>query len=155
MAVNAIMKNLFDTPVYNEAINRLNRLSPESQRQWGKMDVAQMLAHVSQSFKVPLTKSKLPRIFIGRILGPLFKSKLYNDIPWKKNLPTSPDFKIRDSREFEAEKENLRRLVETFYTWGPEGITKHPHPFFGSFTPEQWGQSMYKHLDHHFQQFGV
>ncbi|MFM6925379.1 MAG: hypothetical protein ACKOU7_07730 [Ferruginibacter sp.] len=26
---------------------------------------------------------------------------------------------------------------------------------FGSFTPEQWGQSMYKHLDHHLMQFGV
>jgi hypothetical protein len=69
-AVKAIMKNLFDTPVYNEAITRLNRLSPESQRQWGKMDVAQMLAHVSQSFKVPLTKSKLPRIFHREIIGP-------------------------------------------------------------------------------------
>ena len=30
-----------------------------------------------------------------------------------------------------------------------------PHPVFGSFTPEQWGQMQYKHLDHHLRQFNV
>ncbi len=31
----------------------------------------------------------------------------------------------------------------------------HPHPAFGPFTKEQWGQLQYKHLDHHLKQFGV
>ncbi len=29
------------------------------------------------------------------------------------------------------------------------------HPLFGKLTPEQWGKSIYKHLDHHLQQFDV
>ncbi|RYG41811.1 MAG: DUF1569 domain-containing protein, partial [Chitinophagaceae bacterium] len=37
---------------------------------------------------------------------------------------------------------------------GPDGISKFPHPVFGHFTPQQWGQSMFKHLDHHLRQFG-
>jgi hypothetical protein len=53
------------------------------------------------------------------------------------------------------EKEALLELVNKFYASGPAGITKFPHPFFGSFTPDQWGKSMYKHLDHHLRQFGV
>ena len=149
------MKNLFEADVYNEINQRLNNLTSESKRNWGKMDVAQMMAHTAEAFKVPLTKTKLPRMFMGRLIGWMIKSKLYNDSPWKQNLPTAPNFIIKDSRVFDAEKQQLTELINAFYKAGPDGISKYPHPFFGKFTPEQWGKSMYKHLDHHFQQFGV
>ncbi|MEP7144783.1 MAG: hypothetical protein ABI707_18005 [Ferruginibacter sp.] len=48
------MKSLFDTGTYTEVMQRLNNLTPQSERKWGKMDVAQMLAHTTQAFKVPL-----------------------------------------------------------------------------------------------------
>jgi len=38
------MKNLFESTAYNEIIERLNNLSPQSKRKWGKMEVAQMMA---------------------------------------------------------------------------------------------------------------
>jgi hypothetical protein len=47
------VKNLFEPAVYTEITERVNRLSPESQRQWGKMTVSQMLAHCKEAFKVP------------------------------------------------------------------------------------------------------
>ena len=149
------MKNLFDKPAYNEITERVNRLSPGSKAQWGKMTVSQMLAHCKEAFKVPLSDKKLPRIFVGILLGWLFKSKLYNEEPWKRNLPTAPNFIIKGDRDFEKEKTELMELVNKFYNAGPSGITKYPHPFFGKFTPEQWGKSMYKHMDHHLMQFGV
>jgi len=149
------MKNLFDPTVYNEVKTRLGSLHPHSARQWGKMDIAQMMAHCKATFMVPLSKKKLPRSFLGRLLGWMIKSKLYNDVPWKKNLPTAADFVIKDVRDFDKERNELTGLVDAFYKAGPDGISKYPHPFFGSFTPEQWGQSMYKHLDHHLQQFGA
>lgn len=129
------MKSLFDTNTYDEVLQRLNNLKAQSQRNWGKMDVAQMLAHSTEAFKVPLSKKKIPRIFLGLLLGWMIKSKLYNDSPWKQNLPTG--------------------LIEAFHKAGPDGISKYPYPFFGKFTPDQCGKSMYKHLGHHFQQFGV
>ena len=58
------------------------------------MNIAQMLAHCTLAFKVPLTETPLPRRFIGRLLGHFIKAKMYNDALWKKNLPTSPDFLI-------------------------------------------------------------
>ncbi|MEP7108730.1 MAG: DUF1569 domain-containing protein [Ferruginibacter sp.] len=149
------MKNLFDPVTYNEIIQRLDNLTPQSQRKWGKMEVAQMLAHCKAVFRVPLSEKKLPRIFLGRLLGWMIKSKLYNDVPWKQNLPTAPDFKIKDQRIFDEEKKKLTELVDAFHKAGPDGISKYPHPFFGKFTTDQWGASMYKHLDHHLQQFGV
>ena len=57
------MKNLFDTTTYNEVMQRLSSLTPQSQRQWGKMDVAQMLAHNKEAFKVPLSDHPMHNIF--------------------------------------------------------------------------------------------
>ncbi|MEO6488805.1 MAG: DUF1569 domain-containing protein [Ferruginibacter sp.] len=149
------MQNLFEAVTYNEVIRRMEKISPNATAQWGKMSVAQMLAHCKQAFKVPLSEKRLPRIFIGRLIGWLIKAKLYDDDPWKKNLPTAPNFIIKDQRNFEEEKKGLLELVNKFYTAGPMGISKFPHPMFGTFTPEQWGMAMYKHLDHHLRQFGA
>lgn len=149
------MKNLFDKDTYTEIINRVNALTPQSQRQWGKMNVSQMLAHCKEAFKVPLSDKKMPRSFIGLLVGWIIKHKLYNDEPWKKNLPTAPDFIIKDDRNFEKEKQELTELINHFYNGGPEKVGRFPHPMFGTFTTEQWGRSMYKHLDHHLQQFNA
>ncbi len=149
------MKNLFDKDTYTEITNRINTLTSESQRQWGKMNVSQMLAHCKEAFKVPLSDKKMPRSFMGLLIGWMIKNKLHNDDPWKKNLPTAPNFIIKDDREFEKEKQELSELINQFYNGGPEKVGKFPHPMFGSFTTEQWGRSMYKHLDHHLQQFSA
>ena len=149
------MKNLFAKEAYNEIILRLNTLTPQTQRLWGKMDVAQMLAHCKEAFKVPLSDKKMPRMFIGLLIGWMIKPKLYNEDPWKKNLPTAPNFLIKDERNFEIEKQGLIGLINQFHNGTPATIGRFPHPMFGTFTTEQWGKSMYKHLDHHLQQFGV
>lgn len=149
------MKNLFDKETYNEICSRMNNLSAGSERQWGKMNAAQMLAHCKEAFKVPLSDKKMPRMLLGLLLGWAFKKKLYNEEPWKKNLPTAPNFIIKDDRNFEKEKQELMSMIDAFHQGGSGKVGKFPHPMFGSFTAEQWGQSMYKHLDHHLTQFGV
>lgn len=149
------MKSLFDKATYDEVINRINNLNAASQKQWGKMDASQMLAHCKEAFKVPLSEIKMPRLFMGRMLGWMVKPKMYGEAPWKKNLPTAPNFLIKDQRKFDVEKKELSDLITEFYTKGSGNVGKFPHPFFGAFTQEQWGKSMYKHLDHHLVQFGV
>lgn len=46
-------------------------------------------------------------------------------------------------------------LITKFSLGGETKVSSHPHPFFGKLTPMEWSVGMYKHLDHHFQQFGV
>ncbi len=149
------MKNLFDKPAYEEIISRMNKLSANSQQQWGKMDVAQMLAHCKEAFKVPLSESPLKRSFLGLLIGWMIKDKLHNDVPWKHNLPTAPQFIIKDSRNFEKEKNELLSLINKFHAGNPAVIEKIVHPMFGKFSGEQWGMAMYKHIDHHLMQFGA
>lgn len=148
------MKNLLENDAYEEITARVHKLSPESSAQWGKMNVAQMMAHVQQTFKVPLSDKPMPRLMIGRMIGWMIKPKLYNEAPWKQNLPTAPDFIIKDERDFITEKLALLNHVEEFHNAGAENIGRYPHPMFGRFTKEQWGKAMYKHVDHHLQQFG-
>jgi hypothetical protein len=149
------MKNLFNKSTLEEVTTRLNNLTPQSQRKWGKMDVAQMLAHCKEAFKVPLMQKSPPRILIGILLGWIMKSKLYNETPWKQNLPTAPQFIIKDERNFEQERTALLNLINQFHNDNPERVATIVHPMFGKYTGEQWGKSMYKHLDHHLMQFGV
>ena len=149
------MKSLFTEAAYAEILERLEKLSPESQSQWGKMNVAQMLAHCQEPLKVPLEKITLkPPNAIMKILFSFFKKSLYDDKPWKQGLLTSKEFKIVDERNFQEEKENLKSLLAEFYA--EKDKTKWPpHPFCGLFTTDQWGKMQYKHLDHHFRQFGA
>ena len=149
------VKSLFDKTVYDELMERINNLSTDSPRQWGRMSAAQMLAHCKAAFKVPLSEQPVPRMFLGRLLGWMVKSKLYGPKPYARNLPTSPDFIIKDQRDFDDEKGGLVNMVTAFHQKGPDRVGNYPHPFFGTFSKEQWGKSMWKHLDHHLRQFGV
>jgi hypothetical protein len=149
------MKNLFEPETVEEIKKRIDQLQPNSQRMWGNMEVAQMLAHCSAAMEVAVGEKNPPRMFIGRILGPFIKSAFTNEKPLKKNAPTDKSFLVIDQRNFEKEKTRLFKLINQFSAGGVEKVTKHPHSFFGKLTPIEWATGMYKHLDHHLRQFGV
>ena len=50
------MKNLFDARVADQVKTRLGKLEPQSERRWGKMTAAQMLAHCSVSMQWAVEK---------------------------------------------------------------------------------------------------
>jgi hypothetical protein len=146
------MKSLFDDEAYTEIKKRLKTLNSESELKWGKMDIGQALYHCQQPLNVSLGRGDVKKQFIP--LAFLFKKSLYNDKPWRQNLPTAKTFKISESKDFATEQEALETLVDEFHT--KKNQTQwDPHPIFGKFTPQQWGQMQYKHLDHHLKQFGA
>jgi hypothetical protein len=149
------MKSLYETAAVEDVKRRIGLLGPGSERLWGKMTAAQMLAHCSIGMETAVGDTVLPRMLIGRVLGPLVKAGYVNDKPMSRNGPTAPGLIVGDERDLVAEQGRLVRLIDRFYQAGPEGCTKAPHCFFGKLTPEEWAKGMYKHLDHHLQQFGV
>lgn len=146
------VKNLFDAATKAEIINRINSLTPESQPLWGKMNVAQMLRHCQMPMGVALGIHQLKGSFFMRLIGPLFKSLLYNNKPFKRNIATDKSFIIADSRHFAEEQGKLIDMVNRFTQ---ANLTDGEHPFFGKLTKDQWSTGTWKHLDHHLQQFGV
>jgi uncharacterized protein DUF1569 len=148
------MKNLFERETVDEVVARIDRLQPTSLRQWGKMDVAQMMAHCSITMDIASGRLNLPRVFIGRLIAPFFKSIYTNEKPFGKNGPTGKELVVADQRNFAHEQEQLKLKILSFYEGGEARCTRHPHPFFGALTPQAWSRGMYKHLDHHLRQFG-
>jgi hypothetical protein len=150
------MRNLFEAATAEDVKARIARLGPASARQWGKMNAAQAVAHCSGSMEWAVGDSFPPRMFIGRILGPMVKSKVLRDeTPMGRNAPTAKSLVVADERNLEVERKRLCALIDRFAAAGPKGCTTHPHTFFGRLTPEEWATLMYKHLDHHLRQFGV
>ena len=149
------MKSLFEASTVVEIKQRLSALRPESERVWGKMNPAQALAHCSVVMDVAIGNTVLRWALIGRIFGPFAKGIFSNDKPLQRSLPTDKSFVVADQRDFAKEREKLTGLIDQFAAGGAQGCTKHPHPFFGKMTPAEWAVGMYKHLDHHLQQFGA
>lgn len=147
------MKSIFDEKTYQEVLDRLNALSPESERQWGKMTVSQMLWHC-QIFVRQAIKNKKPTKRSNPLIRLFFKKSMYSDKPWRKNLPTLPAAKTAETKDFDHELKVLQEMVLQLHQL-KERDNWNPHPLFGEFTPEQWGMLEYKHLDHHLRQFGV
>jgi len=119
------------------------------------MNVSQMLAHCTAALEVAAGEKFPLRMFIGRLIGPFFKSAFTNDRPLKKNTPTDKTFIFTDERDFSKEKLRLLTLIDKFSQGGDAKVTRHPHSFFGNLTADEWSSGMYKHLDHHLRQFGV
>lgn len=150
------MKNLYEPATAKEVKDRIARLGPASQRQWGKMTAAQAMAHCSVAMEWAVGDIRPPRMFIGRIFGSLAKSKMLKDeAPMGRNAPTAKSLVVADDRDLATERQRLTALVDRFAAAGPTGCTTHPHSFFGPLTPNEWSALMYKHLDHHLRQFGV
>ena len=146
------VKNLFDPAVKQDIINRINKLTPDSKALWGKMNMGQMLAHCQMPIGVADGTHKLKRTLFGKLVGPLVKSMLYNEKPFKRSLPTDKSFLMTDPKDFEKEKQKLLAMVSNFTE---ANIVNETHTFFGKLTKEQWSNGTWKHLDHHLQQFGV
>mgnify|MGYP000405607642 FL=1 len=151
------MQNVFDAKDAQEYINRINNLTPETQRKWGKMSVDQVLAHLNVAYDLTFTPEKFPKpSFIAKFLLSRFvKPKITNEIPYKQSLPTSPAFIIADERNIEEEKAKLIGNIQRVQQLGREAFEGKENINFGKMTAQCWNNMFAKHLNHHLDQFGV
>ncbi len=150
------MKNLFDAALAGQLKQRIDRLRIDSERQWGRMSVAQTLAHCASGLEMALGEIRPRRAPIGRLIGSAIRSKVVgNDDPLRRNSPTVSELLIRGERNLDVERVRLCSLIDQFASGGTSVCTTHPHPLFGPLAPSEWAVLMYKHLDHHLRQFGA
>jgi hypothetical protein len=147
------MDSLQNPATLQQFIFRINMLTPDSQRRWGKMNVSQMLAHCSNALEVNLGDKVRKQHLMGKLLGRMAKKNIVSETPFKQGLPTDPTFIVTDHRDFEHEKKRLLALLTRFSTGQAKDDSI--HPFFGKMTSDEWNTLNYKHLDHHLRQFGV
>ncbi len=152
------MKTLSDPACMHELVSRLERIRPDTPRQWGKMTAPQMICHLNDAF-LGIIGEKPMDIPRGFTLWPLMKYiALYSPGKWPKGVPTRPEFDQcagagTPPAQFEAD---VRRLVETMdrFARRPRDFEFRPHPVFKAMSEAQWMRWGYLHPDHHLRQFG-
>lgn len=150
------MQNLFTSKGTQATIERINNLTPETQAQWGKMNVAQMLAHCNVAYDMSLTNQYTkPGSFKKFMLKMFVKNAVVGPKPYPKNSRTAPEFVIADQRDFEVEKKKLIDNINKVQNLGGAYFNGKESHSFGSLTENEWNTMFSKHLNHHLTQFGV
>lgn len=150
------MKTIFDKPTREELIDRITSLNDNSNVQWGKMNVFQMVKHNTywNSWILGKDNHTYKQAFLGKVFGKMALMKMIKDEkPFDKNIPTSSQFKVEETNgDLEAEKLKWISLTKAYENYdNPDFI----HDFFGKMTKEQIGILVFKHSDHHLRQFGI
>ena len=150
------LPDIFTKEVSDGVIQRIDQLSPGSQANWGKMTVAQMLAHCNVSYEMAYdNKHPEPNFFMKLILMSFVKKTVTGEAPYKRNSQTAPAFIIKDERNFDAEKLRLISYIHKTQQLGKSHFNNKQSLSFGPLSITEWSNLFYKHLDHHLTQFGV
>ncbi len=151
--------DLFSLEECNITITRIEKLTNNSQPDWGKMSAAQMFAHLNVAYEFVYEPEKhrrptgLKKIFVKLLAKPF----VVGPKPYKRSTQTAPEFKAAGelNAQFDLEKE---RLIEFLQRVQKDGSTKFKHMeshSFGMLTVVEWNTMFSKHLDHHLTQFRV
>lgn len=150
------MKDLFDKSVCDETIERIDSLTVNTQPKWGKMNVAQMLAHCNVTYELVYENKVLKPTGIKKwMLKTFIKNFVVGNKPYPKNGRTAPAFLVTTKKDFEQEKDRLKKYILKTHELGGDYFHGRESHSFGNLTKTEWNNMFYKHLDHHLQQFGV
>ena len=146
------MPMLHESSYRSDVVQRIRSLRADSQRQWGKMSVDQMLWHVNCALENALGRRDIAAAKIP-IPRPVLKFMVMK-LPWKKGGPTAPEFIASGSYNFEGEREKCIRLIDAIAAKSVE-VPWPDHPAFGRMSGRDVSRLHAKHLNHHLTQFGV
>lgn len=135
---------------------RVDRITANNPRQWGTMDVAQMLHHLNLAcgsslgfYQVPDESSLLSRAVVRWVIVDWFPEQ-----PMGLRLPSG--FKISPDQHFnfESERAQLATILEAAWHARTD-VAWQPHCMFGKMSVCEWGKLLQIHVDYHLRQFGA
>ena len=147
------MKSLWQREARQEILARFERLTPDSQPRWGKMNATGMAWHMARNYDMAFGEITVPSKMLPIRFFPL-KQLIVYVLPFPKGAPTAPELVHRGQGEFVNALHDCVKSVERFGTEQPTRAWP-DHPVFGKIGAKGWGVLGYKHADHHLRQFGV
>lgn len=141
-----------------EAPRLLKAIDPATPPAWGKMNLQQMIEHMSDSVRIANGRDPQDCVTPPEHI-PKMQAFVMSDKPFKENTPNRllpddplpPRFDNADDAIGELQQE-LNEFVDVFDQDKQKTIT---NPFFGDLNFDQWTALLYKHMLHHLRQFGV
>jgi hypothetical protein len=137
--------------------HRIAALTPVAKPVWGRMSVAGMVCHLTDSFHAVLGErpATYPSTALERSLIRLLA--LSTPLPWPKGVATVAEVDQERGgtppEDFAADVDRLRAALHLFLRRLPHESLS--HPIFGTLTRSEWGRWGYRHVDHHLRQFGL
>jgi len=152
------MKTLINARDKADIIARLGRVSPSSERRWGKMTAHQMICHLSDGFRMYMGVKKVSPASVPYPKALARCIALWAPFPWPKGFKAVPelDQNVGGTRPevFATDVGELRNLMDRF-TRQPWDYQWQPHPQLGQMSEKGWMRLAYLHMDHHLRQFGA
>lgn len=149
------MSTLADPQVVELCRERLRRLAPDARAKWGRMTAHQMVCHLNDSFRVGMGEkyASPASSFLQRTLVKWIA--LHTSLRWPHGVPTRPEVEqgVGGTAPVDWDRDcaALDSLMKLF--------SQHPafgaHPTFSTMSGHDWLIWGYRHVDHHFRQFGV
>lgn len=150
------LPNIFTKEISDQIIARINKLTPTSAPLFGKMNVGQMLAHCNVAYEMIYeNKHKKPNGFTKFMLKAFVKKYVVNEVAYKPNGRTAPEFLITTEKEFDVEKTRLIDYINKTQQHGETFFEQKESNSFGVLNATEWNNMFYKHLNHHLGQFAV
>lgn len=148
------MPSIFDPAARTELTARMQRLTPECEPRWGKMNAAQVQKHLVGAAEMAIGRIQTaPRP--GLLRNALVRwLVVHSPLPWPKGAPTAPELIPGTASDFETGSPTLIKLIEEAAARGEAGPWAE-HPAFGAMTGRDWGVMIWRHTDHHLRQFGL
>lgn len=136
----------------------LQQLKTETQPQWGKMNVQQMIEHFTDVMMVASGKIRLPVVTPPEKL-PRYQEFMMSEKQFKENtkspvLPEEP-LPLKKHTKEAAIGKLKEELIYFFEVFENDPRLKTTHPVFGELDFEANIQILHKHALHHLRQFGI
>ena len=153
------MKNLLQAAACEHLLARFDQLEPKTEARWGRMNVEQMICHVSDPLRIAfgeleaadvsnfMTRTLLRWLVLAGMPPPKGKVDTFAEIDQVKGAGTPPT-------SLDQDRETLKSLVERFVAEAPNDQLT-PSPGFGRMSGRQYARLFYVHMDYHLKQFGV
>ncbi|MBL7765169.1 MAG: DinB family protein [Chitinophagaceae bacterium] len=141
-----------------EYLQILADLDPNTLPLFGKMNVHQMIEHMSYAFRQASGLIPLDSLNDADTTEKMYRFMM-SDKPFRDNTPNpylpdhpEPTVQKEISLSIEVLKMDIEHFVATFEADQGRRI---PNPFFGNLNFEEWIHLLHKHAWHHLRQFGM
>lgn len=142
----------------NEYANMLQQLDEHAPRKWGKMNVRQMIEHMSDYIRIASGRIPMsvitPEENLGRMQGFLESERHFKENTPNVLLPDEPAH-VKHATKQDAINELQDEVTYFFEVYGKEPEKAVANPFFGVLDFDHQVQLLYKHSTHHLRQFGI
>ncbi len=144
--------SVFNPAYFVDIYNRVVAIKRNAPRQWGKMNLVQMLNHlkIATGSAIDVYHLKDESNFLWRVIIKFFVLRILKRLPKGAKAPEGFKIEMNNSLDFETEKREVLQILEKSWVSTKESF---PHPSFGIMSRKLWGRLIYRHFDHHLRQF--